>query len=89
MPCFISSCRPKNKSEDARVQDQRYERRTVRRCLHCDKPIKVVLHQDTKGFRASFNGILEVRNPSGEVMICSVRVGERKISSGVEGLGGD
>ena len=64
-------------------------RLTVRRGLYCDKSIKVVFYQDTQSFRASFNGILEVGNPSGEVMICSIRVRERKIRGGVEGLRGD
>ena len=88
IPCSISSWSPKNKFEDRHTRT-RDTRLTVRRCLYCDKPIKVVLHQDTQSFRASFDGILEVGNPSGEVMICSIRVRERKICRGVEGLGGD
>jgi hypothetical protein len=89
MPCFISSRRPKIKRECTGIQHQKYKRNTIRGCLHRDETIKVVLHEDTEGFRASFHGVLEMGYASGEVVECSIRMRKRKIHGWVEGLGGD
>lgn len=60
--------------------------RTISRGFHSNKTIEIVFHQNSKGFRTGFDGVLQMRNSSGKILVCGIGMYCGKKRLGVEGF---
>jgi hypothetical protein len=59
---------------------------TVCRRFHSYEAVEIVLHQDSKGFRTGFDGVLQMGNPPSKILIRGIGVYRGKKRLRVEGF---